>query len=90
VSRERQPLMIVFATAGLFWLGILLWFASTGGARDPRAGAPEAGRDPRRPSDTALEAGTRSVGRGPGSFGNSARCYGAAADLPHETPARAC
>jgi hypothetical protein len=29
VSRERQPLMIVFATAGLFWLGILLWFAST-------------------------------------------------------------
>ncbi len=27
--RERQPLAIAFAAAGLFWLGILLWLAST-------------------------------------------------------------
>ena len=27
--RERHPLAIVFAAAGLFWLGILLWLAST-------------------------------------------------------------
>jgi cytochrome c oxidase subunit 4 len=40
--RERQPLAVVFAAAGLFWLGILLWLASTDFATRaeylPRAG----------------------------------------------------
>jgi cytochrome c oxidase subunit 4 len=25
--RERQPLMLAFAGAGFFWLGIMLWLA---------------------------------------------------------------
>ena len=27
--RERRPLMLAFAGAGVFWLGILLWLSST-------------------------------------------------------------
>jgi cytochrome c oxidase subunit 4 len=27
--RDRRPLMLAFAAAGIFWLGILLWLAST-------------------------------------------------------------